>query len=88
MKEGTGLDVFPNSFLTESMMWASQSGMQSTFAAGLAAGGLRPVVAVYSTFSSAPMPNRPRCLSAKLPVVFAIDRADLSERTVRHTMCL
>ena len=46
------------------------------FAAGLAAGGLRPVVAVYSTFLQRAVDQvmHDVCIS-KLPVVFCVDRA-------------
>lgn len=49
-----------------------------TFSAGLAAGGLRPVVAIYSTFLQRGYDGiiHDVCLQ-NLPVVFAIDRAGL-----------
>ena len=49
-----------------------------TFAAGLAAGGLRPVVAIYSTFLQRAYDQiiHDVCLQ-QLPVVFAVDRAGL-----------
>ena len=49
-----------------------------TFAAGLAAGGLRPVVAVYSSFLQRAYDQilHDVCIQ-NLPVVFAIDRAGL-----------
>lgn len=49
-----------------------------TFAAGLAQAGLRPVVAIYSTFLIRALDQvlQDVCLQ-KLPVVFAIDRAGL-----------
>ena len=49
-----------------------------TLAAGLAAGGLKPVVAVYSTFPNARFDQiiHDVCLP-RLPVVLAVDRAGL-----------
>lgn len=49
-----------------------------TFAAGLAAGGLRPVVALYSTFLQRAYDQvmHDVCLQ-NLPVVFAVDRAGI-----------
>lgn len=49
-----------------------------TFAAGLALGGLKPIVAIYSTFLPRAYDQliQDVCLQ-KLPVVFAIDRAGL-----------
>ena len=76
MKDGTGLTAFarewPNRFhdvgIAEEHMVA--------FAAGLAAGGLRPVVAVYSTFLQRAVDQvmHDVCI-ANLPVVFCVDRA-------------
>ena len=49
-----------------------------TFAAGLAAGGLKPIVAVYSSFLQRAYDQilHDVCIQ-NLPVVFAIDRAGL-----------
>ena len=49
-----------------------------TFAAGLAAGGLKPIVAVYSSFLQRAYDQilHDVCIQ-DLPVVFAIDRAGL-----------
>lgn len=49
-----------------------------TFAAGMAAGGLKPVVAIYSTFLQRAYDQilHDVCIG-KLPVVFAVDRAGL-----------
>lgn len=47
-----------------------------TFAAGLAAGGLRPVVAIYSTFMQRTLDQVQHDVALPgLPVVFAVDRA-------------
>lgn len=78
MAAGTGLDhlerEFPERFFDVGIAEAHAVG----FAAGLAAAGLRPVVAVYSTFLQRAYDQviHDVCLQ-KLPVVFAIDRAGL-----------
>ena len=76
MPEGTGLSrfsrEFPDRFFDVGI--AEQHGV--TFAAGLAADGLKPVVAIYSTFLQRGFDQiiHDVCLQ-NLPVVFAIDRA-------------
>jgi 1-deoxy-D-xylulose-5-phosphate synthase len=78
MPEGTGLERFakayPKRFFDVGI--AEQHGV--TFAAGLAARGLRPVVAVYSTFLQRAYGQivHDVCLQ-NLPVVLALDRAGL-----------
>lgn len=78
MPEGTGLSrfagVYPQRFFDVGI--AEQHGV--TLAAGLAAAGMRPVVAVYSTFLQRAYDQilHDICLQ-KLPVVFAIDRAGI-----------
>ncbi|MEO0078196.1 MAG: 1-deoxy-D-xylulose-5-phosphate synthase [candidate division WOR-3 bacterium] len=75
---GTGLarfrDQFPNRFFDVGI--CEQHAV--TFAAGLALAGLKPVVAVYSTFLTRALDQllQDVCLQ-NLPVVFAIDRAGL-----------
>jgi 1-deoxy-D-xylulose-5-phosphate synthase len=75
MREGTGLDElageYPGRFYDVGM--AEQHGV--TFAAGLAMGGLIPVVAIYSTFMQRAYDQilHDVCLQ-NLPVVFALDR--------------
>jgi len=75
MKEGTGLDCFSEQFPDRIYDVGIAEQHAVTFAAGLAAGGLRPVVAVYSTFLQRAYDQivHDVCLQ-KLPVVFAIDR--------------
>jgi 1-deoxy-D-xylulose-5-phosphate synthase len=76
MPDGTGLAAFsarhPKRFFDVGI--AEQHGV--TFAAGLAAGGLKPVFAVYSSFLQRAYDQvfHDVCLQ-NLPVVFAIDRA-------------
>lgn len=78
MPDGTGLSQFqqrwPDRFYDVGI--AEQHAM--TLAAGLAAGGLKPVVAIYSTFLQRSFDQiiHDVCLP-KLPVVLAVDRAGL-----------
>ena len=75
MPEGTGLvkfaGAYPDRFFDVGI--AEQHGV--TFAAGMAAEGLRPVVAIYSTFLQRAYDQvlHDVCIEA-LPVVFALDR--------------
>ncbi len=75
---GTGLDVFSNRFPDRfyDIGIAEQHGV--TFAAALALGGLKPFVAIYSTFLQRAFDQIviDVCLQ-RLPVVFAIDRSGL-----------
>ena len=78
MPEGTGLskfaELYPDRFFDVGI--AEQHGV--TFAAGLAAEGLRPVVAIYSTFLQRAYDQvlHDVCLE-RLPVIFAIDRGGI-----------
>jgi len=78
MPEGTGLvefsDTYPDRFFDVGI--AEQHGV--TFSAGLAIEGLKPVVAIYSTFLQRAYDQilHDVCIE-KLPVVFAIDRGGL-----------
>jgi 1-deoxy-D-xylulose-5-phosphate synthase len=78
MPEGTGLvsfaEKFPNRFYDVGI--AEQHGV--TFAAGLATEGLKPVVAIYSTFMQRAYDQvvHDVCIES-LPVVFALDRGGL-----------
>ena len=78
MPEGTGLmpfaKAYPNRFFDVGI--AEQHAV--TFAAGLAADGLRPVVAIYSSFLQRAYDQilHDVCLQ-KLPVIFGVDRAGL-----------
>jgi len=78
MPDGTGLakfaEVFPDRFFDVGI--CEQHAV--TFAAGLAAGGIRPVVALYSTFLQRAYDQvvHDVCLQ-RLPVVFAVDRGGL-----------
>lgn len=78
MPDGTGLkryrNIYPDRFFDVGI--AEQHAV--TFAAGLAAGGLKPVVAIYSSFLQRAYDQilHDVCIQ-DLPVVFAIDRAGL-----------
>ena len=78
MEDGVGLRYFhikyPNRFFDVGI--AEQHAV--SFAAGLAAGGLKPVFAVYSTFLQRAYDEivEDVCLQ-QLPVVFAVDRAGI-----------
>ena len=78
MKDGTGLaaveKAFPDNFIDAGI--AEEYAV--TLAAGMAAGGLKPVFAVYSTFLQRGYDEilHDVCLQ-KLPVVFCVDRAGL-----------
>jgi 1-deoxy-D-xylulose-5-phosphate synthase len=78
MPEGTGLDIFrreiPERFYDVGI--AEQHAL--TFSAGLAAQGMRPVAAIYSTFLQRGYDQIIHDIALqKLPVVLAIDRAGL-----------
>jgi 1-deoxy-D-xylulose-5-phosphate synthase len=78
MKDGTGLRVFSQLFPTRFFDVGIAEQHAVTFAAGLAAEGLRPVVALYSTFMQRGFDQviHDVCLQ-RLPVVFALDRAGI-----------
>ena len=78
MPDGTGLKRFRNMFPDRFFDVGIAEEHAVTFAAGLAAGGMKPIVAVYSSFLQRGYDQiiHDVCLQ-KLPVVFAIDRAGL-----------
>ncbi|WP_428046132.1 1-deoxy-D-xylulose-5-phosphate synthase [Candidatus Avelusimicrobium fimicolum] len=78
MPEGTGLDAFRDKFPSRYFDVGIAEEHAATFAAGLAAGGVKPIVALYSTFAQRCYDQilHDICLQ-KLPVVFALDRAGL-----------
>jgi len=86
MPQGTGLDAFAKEFPERcyDVGIAEQHGI--TFAAGLAAEGFVPVVAVYSTFMQRAYDQilHDVCLQ-KLPVVLALDRGGIVGRTAPPT---
>ena len=78
MVPGTGLKRFGNMFPDRLFDVGIAEEHAVTFAAGLAVGGLRPVVAIYSTFLQRAVDQilHDVCMQ-NLPVVFAVDRAGL-----------
>lgn len=78
MPDGTGLKRFKNLYPERFFDVGIAEAHAVTFAAGLAAGGLRPVFAVYSSFLQRAYDQvlHDVCIQ-NLPVVFAIDRAGL-----------
>jgi 1-deoxy-D-xylulose-5-phosphate synthase len=78
MREGSGLVEFSRRFATRYFDVAIAEQHAVTFAAGLAAEGLRPVVAIYSTFLQRAYDQLIHDVALQnLPVVFAVDRAGL-----------
>jgi 1-deoxy-D-xylulose-5-phosphate synthase len=78
MPDGTGLTAFAKEFKDRFFDVGIAEEHAVTFAAGLAASGLKPVVAIYSTFLQRAYDQiiHDVCVG-KLPVVFAIDRAGI-----------
>ncbi len=78
MPDGTGLKRFHNMYPDRFFDVGIAEEHAVTFAAGLAAGGLKPVVAIYSSFLQRAYDQiiHDVCIQ-NLPVVFAIDRAGL-----------
>ena len=76
MRTGTGLGAFAKEFPDRFFDAGIAEGHLVSFASGLAAGGMRPVVAIYSTFLQRAIDQvmHDVCI-AKLPVVFCVDRA-------------
>lgn len=79
MPYGTGLAEFKKHFPDRFFDVGIAEQHAVTFAAGLAMGGYRPIVAVYSTFLQRAYDQviHDVCIN-NLPVVFAIDRAGIS----------
>jgi 1-deoxy-D-xylulose-5-phosphate synthase len=78
MTEGTGLEAFERRFPERFYDVGIAEEHAAVFAAGLAIGGMRPVVAVYSTFLQRAYDMLVQDIGLQqLPVVFAVDRAGL-----------
>ena len=78
MREGSGLVEFSKRFPQRYFDVAIAEQHAVTFAAGLACEGLRPVVAIYSTFLQRGYDQLIHDVALQnLPVVFAVDRAGL-----------
>ena len=78
MKDGTGLSPFAKRYPERFFDVGIAEEHAVTFAAGMAAGGLHPVVAIYSSFLQRAYDQiiHDVCLQ-QLPVIFAVDRAGL-----------
>lgn len=78
MRDGTGMADFAQMFPKRFFDVGISEEHAVTFAAGLAASGLKPVVALYSTFAQRAVDciEHDVCLQ-NLPVVFCLDRAGI-----------
>lgn len=78
MPDGTGLDLFGKEFPTRCFDVGIAEQHAVTFAAGMATEGLKPFVAIYSTFLQRAYDQVVHDVAIQnLPVRFAIDRAGL-----------
>ncbi|SLN58321.1 1-deoxy-D-xylulose-5-phosphate synthase [Roseivivax jejudonensis] len=78
MPDGTGLDVFGATYPSRTFDVGIAEQHAVTFSAGLAAGGMRPFAAIYSTFLQRGYDQVVHDVAIqRLPVRFAIDRAGL-----------
>ena len=76
MRDGTGLAGFAARYPDRFFDVGIAEGHMVAFAGGLAAGGMRPVVAVYSTFLQRAVDQVMHDVAiSNLPVVFCVDRA-------------
>jgi 1-deoxy-D-xylulose-5-phosphate synthase len=78
MPSGTGTNIFQKNFPGRFFDVGIAEGHAVTFAGGLAAQGIRPVVAIYSTFLQRAYDNVIHDVAVQhLPVTFCMDRAGL-----------
>ncbi|WP_241488340.1 1-deoxy-D-xylulose-5-phosphate synthase, partial [Winslowiella iniecta] len=78
MREGSGMVEFSRNYPTQYFDVAIAEQHAVTFAAGLAIGGYKPVVAIYSTFLQRAYDQLIHDVAIqKLPVLFAIDRGGI-----------
>ena len=78
MKEGTGLVPFSTEFPERFYDVGIAEGHGVTFSAGLAVQGVRPIVAIYSTFLQRAYDHIIHDVALQnLPVIFCLDRAGL-----------
>ena len=78
MPSGTGLDIFGKEFPERTFDTGIAEQHAVTFCAGMAAGGLKPFAAIYSTFLQRGYDQVVHDVAIQsLPVRFAIDRAGL-----------
>lgn len=79
MRDGTSTDLFQEAHPDRFFDVGIAEGHGVTFAAGLATEGMRPVVAIYSTFLQRGFDNVAHDVALQnLPVVFAMDRAGVA----------
>ena len=85
MRSGTGMTAFSERFPDRFYDVGIAEGHALTFAAGLAANGLRPVVSIYATFLQRALDSlyHDICLQ-KLPVIICADRAGVVEDGPTH----
>ena len=85
MPQGTGLDIFAKEHPGRFYDVGIAEGHAVGLAAGLARDGLRPVVAVYSTFLQRAFDQIIHDVALqKLPVIFAIDRGGIVGEDITH----
>src|SRR6185503_15414995 len=78
MPSGTSTDIFAKAFPNRFFDVGIAEGHAVTFAAGMATQGVRPVVAIYSTFLQRAYDNIIHDVAIQsLPVIFCMDRAGL-----------
>ncbi len=78
MPSGTGTNIFQKKFPERFFDVGIAEGHAVTFAGGLATQGIRPVVAIYSTFLQRAYDNVIHDIAVQhLPVIFCMDRAGL-----------
>ncbi|ORM83157.1 1-deoxy-D-xylulose-5-phosphate synthase [Pantoea deleyi] len=78
MREGSGMVAFSREFPNQYFDVAIAEQHAVTFAAGMAIGGYKPVVAIYSTFLQRAYDQLIHDVAIqKLPVLFAIDRGGI-----------
>ncbi len=78
MPSGTGTNIFQKAWPARFFDVGIAEGHAVTFAGGLATQGVRPVVAIYSTFLQRAYDNIIHDIAVQhLPVVFCMDRAGL-----------
>ena len=79
MPDGTSSEIFAESFPARHFDVGIAEGHATTFAAGLATQGIRPVVAIYSTFLQRAYDSIVHDVALQdLPVVFCMDRAGIA----------
>ncbi|MEX0690388.1 MAG: 1-deoxy-D-xylulose-5-phosphate synthase [Gemmatimonadales bacterium] len=78
MPSGTGTNIFEKKWPERFFDVGIAEGHATTFAAGLATQGIRPIVAIYSTFLQRGFDNIIHDVAIqRLPVIFCMDRAGM-----------